>query len=451
VSTLLIKPLHAQRLEVRCNVGDAIVANLAVHIVFFFERKLDTRALTDAFAHALTNLPIFAGRMALVGGTMRIRCEGQGVPFTSVSSDRTLDDAIRSASEDKGLWLVDPVNGATARWGLGPLCKVRVTQLADAATAIGFSWHHAIGDMQTLMHFMNAWAAAAAGKPLAEPLIVEDRAAYLDERLPADGAREPGVRCLGLAEFARSAIYLAKHARKQRTLSLYFGADEIARMHDAYGKRTRSPLPGGSAPALRLSANDVVCAHVSEALMKADPAVDRRTLAIAVNARNRCGLDRMLVGNIITTLNLDLRRGEAASSIAERIRHNVDHFADEHCDMRINQQFLDSAGAWRGARCVSTAFDPAQWNPIVSNQSGFGLYRIRFEGVYTSYCTPLMKSPVAGLGALVEGADGRGLVFQMSLPPKEFEVMSSPAIREHVHRFRCEADDIPRLHREVHR
>ncbi len=487
MSTLLIKPLHAQRLEVRCNVGDAIVANLAVHIVFFFERKLDTRALTDAFAHALTNLPIFAGRMALVGGTMRIRCEGQGVPFTSVSSDRTLDDAIRSASEDKGLWLVDPVNGATARWGLGPLCKVRVTQLADAATAIGFSWHHAIGDMQTLMHFMNAWAAAAAGKPLAEPLIVEDRAAYLDERLPADGAREPGVRCLGLAEFARSAIYLAKHARKQRTLSLYFGADEIARMHDAYGKRTRSPLPGGSAPALRtffpgrsatalrtsvpgrsapalrtffpgrsapalrLSANDVVCAHVSEALMKADPAVDRRTLAIAVNARNRCGLDRMLVGNIITTLNLDLRRGEAASSIAERIRHNVDHFADEHCDMRINQQFLDSAGAWRGARCVSTAFDPAQWNPIVSNQSGFGLYRIRFEGVYTSYCTPLMKSPVAGLGALVEGADGRGLVFQMSLPPKEFEVMSSPAIREHVHRFRCEADDIPRLHREVHR
>jgi hypothetical protein len=59
--------------------------------------------------------------------------------------------------------------------GWGPLCKVRVTQLADDATAIGFSWHHAIGDMQTLMLFMNAWAAAAAGKPLAEPVTVEDR------------------------------------------------------------------------------------------------------------------------------------------------------------------------------------------------------------------------------------------------------------------------------------
>ena len=216
MSTQLITPSHAQRLEIRCNVGDAIVANLAIHMVFFFERHLDTRALARAFARALTNLPIFAGRMAVVDGTMRIRCEGQGVPFTSVSSGRTLREAIRSASEDTGLWLVDPVNGATARWGWGPLCKVRVTHLADDATAIGFSWHHAIGDMQTLMLFMNAWAAAAADKPLAEPLIVEDRAAYLDEHLPADGAREPGVRCLGLAELARSALYMAKDARRQR-------------------------------------------------------------------------------------------------------------------------------------------------------------------------------------------------------------------------------------------
>jgi hypothetical protein len=438
MSTQLIRPSNAERLEIRCNVGDAMVANLAVHIIFFFERRLDTTALARAFAQALTNLPIFAGRMAMVEGAMRIRCKGQGVPFTSVSSGRTLPDAIRSTSQDNGLWLVDPVNGATARWGWGPLCKVRVTQLADDATAIGFSWHHSIGDMQTAMHFMSAWAAAAAGKPLAEPLIVEDRAAYLDEQLPADSAAEPGVRCLGLAELARSALYLAKDARKQRTLSLYFGEDEIAHMREAYGER------------MRLSANDVVCAHVSEALMNADAAVDRRTLAIAVDARNRCGLDPMLVGNIITTLNLHVRRGEAASSIAERIRHSVDHFADEHCDMRTNQQFLDAAGAWRAARCVSTAFNPARWNPLVSNWSGFGVYRINFEDTCTSYFTPLMKLPVAGLGGLVDGADGRGLVFQMALPPKEFEATSSPATREHLHRFRRAGDDIPRLHSEVH-
>ncbi len=438
MSTQLIRPSHAKRLEIRCNAGDAIVANLAVHVVFFFERRLDTGALARAFAEALTKLPVFAGRMATDGRRMRIRCGGQGVPFTTVSSDRTLCDAIRSTSRDNGLWLVDPVNGATARWGFGPVCKVRVTHLADDATAIGVSFHHAIGDMQTLMIFMNAWAAAAADAPLAEPLIVEDRAAYLDEHLPADGASEPGVRFLGIAEFSRSAVYLAKDARKQRTLSVFFGDDEIARMRDTYGKR------------MWLSANDVVCAHVSEALMNVDPAVDHRTLAIAVNTRNRCGLDPMLVGNIITTLNQDLRRGETASAIAERIRHNVDHFADEYSDMRINQRSLDDAGAWRAARCVSTAFNPARWNPFVTNLSGFGLYRLRFEDTVPSYCTLLMKTPVAGLGALVEGANGRGLVFQMSLPPREFEAMSSPAIRNHLHRFRYADDDIPRLHRQVH-
>ncbi len=414
-----------------------MVANLAVHIVFFFERQLDIGALARAFAHALTNLPIFAGRMAVKNGRMRIRCEGQGVPFTSVSSPRTRPEAIRAASQDSGGWLIDPVNGATARWGLGPLCKVRVTRLADNATAIGFSWHHAIGDMQTAMHFMNAWVAAAAGKSLAEPLIVEDRAAYLDEHLPANGAQEPGVRCLGLAELARSALYLAKDARKQRTLSLYFGEDEIARMRDAYGSR------------MRMTANDVVCAHVSEAIMKADPAVDRRTLAIAVNARRRCGLDPMLVGNIMTTLNLDLHRDEAAWSIAERIRRSVNHF-DEACDIRINQEFLDAAGAWRAARCVSTAFDPARWNPLVSNWSGFGVYRIQFEDTVTSYFTPLLKMPVAGLGALLDAADRRGVVFQISLPPREFEAMSSLASQEHLHRFRHTGDDIPQLVDETH-
>src|ERR1700754_2401183 len=168
----MISPSHARRLDIRCNVVDVVLSNVANHLVFFFERQLDTRALADAFAHALAKIPIFAGRTTLVGGALRIRCRGQGVPFTSVSSVRTLHEAIRSVTEDNGDWLVDPVNGATARWGFGPLYKVRVTHLADDATAIGISWHHAIGDMQTLMFFMNAWSTAAAGKPLPEPVIV---------------------------------------------------------------------------------------------------------------------------------------------------------------------------------------------------------------------------------------------------------------------------------------
>jgi hypothetical protein len=151
-----------------------------------------------------------------------------------------------------------------------------------------------------------------------------------------------------------------------------------------------------------------------------------------------------------STRCVELEQGDAARVIAEQIRHNVNHFSDEHCDLRINQEFLDAAGGWRGARCVSTAFNPARWNPLITNLSGVGVYRIQFEDTFVAYHTLLMKLPVAGLGALIEGADGHGLVFQMSLPPKEFEAMSSPANREYLHRFRCAEDEVPRLHHEVH-
>jgi hypothetical protein len=64
----MIRPLHAQRLDIRCNVVDVVLSNVANHVVFFFERRLDTRALADAFVRALENLPVFAGRMALDKG-----------------------------------------------------------------------------------------------------------------------------------------------------------------------------------------------------------------------------------------------------------------------------------------------------------------------------------------------------------------------------------------------
>ena len=433
---LLIRPPDLEPIDIRCNVADAIVANLAIHMVFFFERHLAVEPLARALSQALGAFPLFAGRMAPNLGRMRIRCEAQGVPLTSADSGRSLADAIRSVASDHGGWLVHPVNASAARWGWGPLCTVRVTHLADGATAIGFSWHHVLGDMQTAMLFMNAWAAAAAGEPVAEPLIVEDRAAYLDRRLGPDGAPGPGVRCLGPGETARSAVYLAKDARRQRTLTICFNDDEIARMRLAYGHLTS------------VSPNDAVCAHVAEAVMRADPGVDRRTLAIPVNTRQRCGLDPMLLGNVITTLNLPIRRGEPAGAIAGRIRDAVDHFADRHSDMRANQQFFDGLGPLHAGRCVSVAFNPDRWTMLISNWSGFGVYRVRFEGAKPCYFTPVAKVPVAGLGALVDGVGGGGLMFQISLPPAEFEALSRGAMGDYIHRFRTSAP--PRQQWAVH-
>ena len=127
----------------------------------------------------------------------------------------------------------------------------------------------------------------------------------------------------------------------------------------------------------------------------------------------------------------------------------MDHFADNTAHAH-QQQFLDTAGKWQGARCVAAGFNPVQWNPLITNVSGFGVNRINFEDTSATYCAIVMKVPVAGYGSVIEGVDGRGLVFRMTLPPRDFEAMSSPTIREHLRRFRRADDDIPRLHREVH-
>lgn len=437
MSSRLIRPVTAGTREIRCNVGDVMVANLAIHFVLFFERRLDSDVLARAFAHALDAVPIFAGRLGMAGGRMRIRCGDNGVPFTTASSDRTLTQAIHSAARDEGLWLVDPVNGVVARWGWGPLFTVRITHLSDGATAVGVSFHHAVGDMRTFMLLMNAWSAAASDRQIVAPLLVDDRAAYLDRHLPPDTVRQPGVRCLRMSELAVSALYLAKDARKQRTFAVYFADDEIARMRDAYTDR------------MWLSANDVVCAHICEALVAADRSAQRRSLAITVDVRRRCGLDPDLAGNMITTLRVEIRRGDTAQVIAERIRKQVEQFTEQHCDLRANQRFLDGVGWWRGAWCVSTAFDPRHPNPLITNLSGFGVYRLRFGGAAPRYFTMLLKLPVAGLGALVEGEDGRGLLFQMSLPPRDFDSLTRPATLERLHRFRRDDDDIPPLHCEL--
>jgi hypothetical protein len=433
----LIQPPPARNFDVSCASFDRVVEMVPIAVVFFYERHLDVEALANAVADALAYVPVYAGRISVAGTAMRIRCQGQGVSFTVASSERTLQEAIRSNATDRGHWLVDIVNVISAHQGHSPLLTVRVTHLSDGATAIGCSFHHSVGDFRSFMLFMNAWGATASGEPVSEALIVEDRSAYLDEHLPPDGASVSGLRVLRFSELARLAIYAAKDARKKRTLSLYFADDEIRRMRDDFGLETR------------LTANDVVCAQITEALMLSDPTIARRSLGIPVNVRKRCGLDPMLLGNMVTLLQLDVRRGETAATIARRIRHCLDHFSDKHLDMRSNLKLVDAAcGRWGAYRCVNVSFDVTKFHSGISNWCNEGLHRVRFAGVAPAYVAPVANFLLPGSGAVVEGADGRGMLLTMTLPPETAEAMAGPTIRAHLRRFRRDDDDIPRLYRD---
>lgn len=58
----------------------------------------------------------------------------------------------------------------------------------------------------------------------------------------------------------------------------------------------------------------------------------------------------------------------------------------------------------------------------------------------------MLRPPVAGLGAVLEGAGGRGLMVQMSLPPNDFAAFQRVAADGDLHRFRRTGDQIPAVH-----
>jgi len=434
----LIKPSPTRSFDVLCTSFDRVVEPVPPNMVFFYERHLDTEALADALAKALAYFPVYAGRIHVARGAMRIRCRGQGVSFAVASSEHTLEEAIRANAQDRGHWLLDSINVVSAHRGRFPLLTIRVTHLADGATALGCGFHHSVGDFRSFMLLMHAWAATASGKPAAQALIVEDRPAYLDEHLPPDGAKGSGLRALRFSEMSRLAVYAVKDARKKRTVRVYFSNDEIRRMRNEYG------------PDTPLTANDVVCAHFTEALMLSDPTIARRALVIAVNVRNRCGLEPTLLGNLVTLLQLDVPRGEPAATIAKRIRNSVDHFNDEHLDIRSNLKMAAAVGGrWGITRCAPVSLDVTTFSSGITNWSNEGLYHVTFEGTAPTHVASVMNYLLPGTGILVEGAEGRGLLFVMSLPPGIADAMASPTMRDHLHRFRRNGDDIPPLYRDL--
>ena len=70
MSTQMIKPLHAQRLDIRCAIVDVVLSNVANHLVFSLSGNW-IRGRLPMHLRALAS--IFAGQVTLVGGTLHVQ------------------------------------------------------------------------------------------------------------------------------------------------------------------------------------------------------------------------------------------------------------------------------------------------------------------------------------------------------------------------------------------
>ncbi len=419
---------------VRCGLTDATLADLPVSVVLFFEQAPDEDRLAAGLARALERLPVFAGRLRTRGEVLEIVCEDAGVPMDSYQVDETLSEAMGRVTL-AGSGYVDHVEATAARQGGHPLLTVRLSRLNDGALALGCSWHHAVGDVQSFALLMRTWSAAVEGTELPEPGLVEDRDAYLDGVLPAEDCGRPSFRLPEPAELAELAREFTVAPRANRTVQVYFTEAEIARMRERFTTATGQ----------RLSTNDVLCAHTVNTVRVLDEDQQARHLTMPVNLRRALDLPAEVVGNLLGEVYLRCAPAGAPEQLAVEIRAAVNDFARSQLSLRSNRTFLESIGHARLRDCVPLGFDPARRTFTFSNWSGFGLYEITFDGL-----SPVLFSPAATLQLpwvawLVEGFERTGKLLTIVLPAKLAGRLRTEAGQAALHPFREPQDELPKL------
>lgn len=440
IESRIVRAGRSDELVIECGLLDITLAKLPISVVFFYRTGLDTARLATGLATALGRLPVFGGRLRMAGDRLQIVCNGAGVPMDSYQVDEHLSEAIaRMTLPESGF--VDHVEASRATEEGLPLLTVRISRLADGGTAIGCSWHHVVGDLQSFLLFLRTWAAACRGLPLPEAIMVPDRDEQLLRLLPQRDSGRPSfwLPDAAEAEFLRREIVQAGPAN--RTVQLYFSDAEVARLRNDLSERAGR----------RLSVNDALCAHLLCSVQRlAGDGRDCR-LVMPVNVRRRLGLPAGLVGNLIGEIYLGVPADTPAEQLAGSIRAAVDDFADSHLSLRTSHDYLATVGRSRLAECVPIGLDPANRVFTLTNWSRFGVYDVMFDGQRPAFFSPAANLQLAWLGWLVEGFDNAGLLCTIALPSRLAARVRSADGRSELHRYREPDEQLPPLAASIRR
>ena len=423
-------PPGAPERVIRCDISDLMLAELSVTVVFFYERELDVDRLADSLSGTLARLPAFAGRLRRRGDALEIVCDDSGVPLTVYEADETLPEAFgRMTLPQSGF--AENVEPNAAQLGEQPLMTVQISRLADGATALGCSWHHAVGDLRSFMVLMRTWSALAEGLTPPEAAFVEDRDAHIERVLPAEDSGRPGFRMVGPEEMAELNKAFVAAPRANRAVQLYFGASEITRMKERYAEAAQR----------RLSTNDVLTAHLITCVRRLDQDEEARSLLIPVDLRRFLGLSPNDTGNLVGEIFLDCPPAGPAEQLAARIRAAVEDFPTAHLSLRTSRRLLAKHGPALLDESVPLGFNPAKRTFVVSNWSASGVYDTVFEGCRPTAFAPGNAYPLPWLAWIVEGFEGTGFLCTVVLPAALAARLRGAAGAELLHVFREPGDD----------
>ena len=433
----LIRARQARPFTVLCSDDDRMTDFLVVSIAFFYPGRLDEAAVAAGLEDVLGRAPFYTGRARSADGPFDIECDNSGAAFSTAEVDLTLREAVAAASTRNVPWLVNTIDPGRVRSERAPLYTVRVSHLADGASTLGICLLHSTGDAASCMTVLRAWSAAVEGRPIVDPLVVEDRNAYLDAHMPP-GTDEPSLRQISADELAGLQRFLVDDAAKA-VIRVHFSDKELERMQAAF-----------SAGAGRMvSATNALCGHLMGVIMEFDePGDGEWGICVPSDFRTAAGIDPTLVGNLISHPWFRFRRSDDPMQIAARLRQSARNFARDHLYHHANRRLVERLGGVSALRSlIPHGVDPLRRSLVVTDRSGMGLYDVSFGGptpVYVAFPgkrTPLWTSHLSQAGRRPTGGIAP-LLFNAFLPATLAARLSSPEARARLRAFR-EAGDPP--------
>ena len=436
LETFLLQANKHNRQKIACGIADTLLKNIPVPVVFFYRKSFDHQILIDSLKEVLNDFPVFAGRLEVINNSQYIDCNNQGVLFSVASESCTIDEILQEFPSVSKERLINLIDSKTVIKNKSPIFTIKLTRFTCGGMVMGICWHHSIGDMHTFACLMKAWSNTVNKKRYGLPLIVEERENYLQDNLTINNNSISGVRYLNLREMLGLAFYMLVQTRKKISLRFYFSEDELENMKHVFSKNTN----------IKLSKNDVLCAHLFSIISELDNYDKERFLSIAINYRSRMNLPDKVLGNFVSSVNILVDADNNSFNIAKNLRVVVNSFQQKYMDYFATKRYIDENGGIKNSsRFVSKRIDPVSRTLFVSNWSNFDIYDIEFGESKPFFFSYFGKTGIPWLSIITEGFMKEGLIYSVILPDKLGRIIMQDHNLRKIHQYRSPNEIRPDL------
>jgi hypothetical protein len=269
---------------------------------------------------------------------------------------------------------------------------------------VGITWNHAIGDLQSILQLMRAWALAYRDQPYEGPFNLNDRTAYLAQCMPAlDGPSSQFVA--SWSEWPRHAARFM--TRGAEPLILEFSWAELSKLQAAASR------------AQSVTVHDALCAHVFSMIHRQHRPDMSAIMMLSMNYRKRLGMPAGALGNFFDGLKNKVSPTDDVAAIAGAVRTHVNEFPRRKpYAQELDQLHALNRQASRRLRCVDGDLDPRTIGTFLtmSTHKGAGMYELAFGASKPVFYCVRAGDSMCWFTLVVETPDAAGLNVQVFVP-----------------------------------